>query len=150
MKIAMMWLKYSDMALGTQQQKSKDGKEQKMDPVLGEKFRVILTEQLERLLAQAKESLSELASDNTQEIEYLDRAMAQSNQAMKLRIRSRESRLIKKLRLAIERIDAGVYGECELCGEPISLKRLEARPVTTKCIDCKEEEERLETLSQHA
>ena len=67
---------------------------------------------------------------------------------MKLRFRTRESSLIKKVRLALERIETGTYDECEICGEPISLKRLEARPVTTKCISCKEAEDREEVLSQ--
>ncbi len=111
-------------------------------------FKKILTEELDRLLVQAEVGKAELASEPNQEIESLDRIVTHSNQALKLRIRSRESRLIKKVRKALDRIEDGTYGECEACGGDISLKRLEARPVTTKCIECKEHEEQLEALVQ--
>jgi len=113
-----------------------------------EQFRVLLRKRLEELLNQAKSVVSELVSQNGQEIEYLDRASEYTNQAMKLRIRTRESRLIKKIMGALERIDNDAYGICDTCGEDISIKRLEARPVTTKCIHCKELEERNEMLTQ--
>ena len=109
-------------------------------------FRAILNEQMEQLFEQARTSRTELAAGVTQETEYLDRAAAGTDQAMRLRFRTRESRLINKVRLALERIDNGTYGECETCGEPIALERLKARPVTTKCIDCKEAEEQLEAI----
>ena len=109
-----------------------------------EYFRTLLTDQLRRLLTQADEAAIELASQDSRVIEMVDRASAHSDQEMKLRIKSRESRLINKVRLALERIDRGSYGICEVCEEPISIERLEARPVTTKCILCKEMEERLE------
>jgi RNA polymerase-binding transcription factor len=63
-----------------------------------------------------------------------------------LRLRGRERKLLKKIEDAISRIDSGTYGICESCGEKISIKRLEARPVTALCIDCKtrqEEEEKI-------
>jgi DnaK suppressor protein len=112
-----------------------------------EYFKVILQQRLEDLLSQAKSVVSELVSQNGQEIEYLDRASEYANQAMKLRIRTRESRLIKKIMGALERLESDTYGICESCGEDISIKRLEARPVTTKCIACKEMEERDERLT---
>lgn len=117
-----------------------------MDSNQMEKFRNMLTRQLDRILNQAKISRSELAAENNREAEYIDQAATHSDQAMRLRFRSRESRLLSKMRIALARIDDGTYGECEICGEPISIKRLEARPMTTKCIHCKEEEERLELL----
>lgn len=119
-----------------------------MDEILTEKFKTVLNGELDRLMNQAKVSRTELASEDTREAESLERATRHASQAMNLRIRSRESRLIKKVRLALERIENGTYGACEECGEPISIKRLEARPVTTKCIECKEHEERLETFAQ--
>lgn len=118
-----------------------------MEPSLIEKFKKNLSAELDRLMDQAKTSATELASENGREIEYLERATRFASQDMQLRIRSRESRLIKKVQLALERLGDGTYGDCELCGEPISIRRLEARPVTTKCIDCKEQEERMEALS---
>lgn len=119
-----------------------------MDEIQIEKFRAILNAELDRLTNQAKLSRTELASEDTHEIEYVDRAAVHESQTMKLMIRSRESRLIKKVRLALERIENGTYGACEECGEPISAKRLAARPVAGKCIECKEQEELLEALCQ--
>ena len=107
-------------------------------------FKSILTGELDRLLSQAQVGKQELSAGSHKEIESLDRIMAQVQQTLNLRIRSRESRLIKKVNLALERIEHGTYGECEECGEPISLKRLEVRPVTTKSMHCKEMEERRE------
>ena len=124
--------------------------EMPMDPSQIEVFRIILNKQLEQLCRQARTSREELASGVGQEAEYLDQASASTDQAMQLRFRTRESHLIRKLQLALERIENGTYGECEICGEPISLKRLEARPVTTKCFDCKEAEERVEALFKKA
>lgn len=113
-----------------------------------EYFRSLLQKRLEELLSQADSVVSELRSQSGQEIEYLDRASEYANQAMKLRIRTRESRLIKKILNALERLENDTYGICEACGEDISIKRLEARPVTTKCIFCKELEEQNEMLTQ--
>jgi DnaK suppressor protein len=73
-----------------------------------------------------------------------DRAALEADRNFMLRIRDRESKLIKKIKQALERIDGGTYGICESCGEDISIKRLKARPVTTQCIDCKSKEEALE------
>ena len=111
-------------------------------------FKALLEDQLDRLLSQVDLVKSELAFQDGQEIESLDRVSALAEQSMRLRIRNRESRLIKKLKQALERIENKTYGICEECEEDISTKRLEARPVTSKCIECKELEERLELLSQ--
>ena len=115
-----------------------------MDEKQIEFFRNELNNRLDNLLSQANIVVSELLSQNGQEIEYLDRASAYADQSLKLKIRTRESRLIKKLKQALERIENGTYGICEECEEEITIKRLEARPVTTKCIDCKENEEQTE------
>jgi len=119
-----------------------------MDEKQIEFFRNELNNRLDSLLKQANIVVSELLSQNGQEIEYLDRASAYADQSLKLKIRTRESRLIKKLKQALERIENGTYGICEECDEEISIKRLEARPVTTKCIDCKENEEQVELSSK--
>lgn len=111
-----------------------------------EYFKILLNQRLSDLLRNADSAVSELVSESTQEIEYIDKASAHTHQELKLKIRSRESRLINKIRNALERIDNGTYGICELCGEDISIRRLEARPVTTKCIECKEEEEQMEHI----
>lgn len=119
-----------------------------MDEKQIEFFRNVLNNSLDKLLNQADIVVSELVSQSGQEIEYVDRASAYTDQSLKLKIRSRESRLIKKLKQALARIDSGEYGFCEECGEEISIKRLEARPVTTKCIDCKQNEEQIEVSTE--
>lgn len=75
-----------------------------------------------------------------------DQASAETDRSFMLRLRGREQKLLKKIEDAMERIDAGEYGICETCGEEIGIKRLEARPVTTMCIECKTEQEEEEKL----
>ena len=110
-------------------------------------FKEILEEQLERLLVQSGVTVSEMVSRDSHEIEFLDQASVYADQVMKLRIRSRESLLIKKIMNALERIENNTFGICEICEEDIAFRRLVARPVATKCIRCKTEEERLERLA---
>lgn len=74
----------------------------------------------------------------------VDLASTESNQSMNIRLRDREQVLLRKIEKAFAKMDAGEYGICESCGEEISIKRLEARPVTDHCIKCKEEQERVE------
>jgi DnaK suppressor protein len=109
-----------------------------------EYLKKILIDQLENLLKQGGETVSGVRSQDGQFSDPLDRASYDEAQGSLLRIRDRESRLINKIRNALECMEDGSYGVCELCGEEISFKRLEARPVTTKCIQCKTQEERLE------
>jgi len=90
--------------------------------------------------------VSEMTSDTTNFPDPTDRATQESDRSFELRIRDRERRLINKITEAIDRIDAGSFGICELCEEEISEARLKARPVTTLCIDCKMEEEKKEKL----
>ena len=107
-------------------------------------FKDLLDMQLESLMNKSNLAVAELISQKDREIEYLDRASLHIDQTMSLRIKSRESLLIKKIRHSLERIEEGTYGICETCGEDIGIKRLNARPVTTKCITCKNIEEREE------
>jgi DnaK suppressor protein len=107
-------------------------------------FKTMLTEQLESLLKQGGETVNGVRNQEGQFSDPLDRASYDEAQGNLLRIRDRESRLINKIRNALDCIEEGIYGICELCGEDISFKRLEARPVTTKCIQCKTKEEKLE------
>ena len=79
----------------------------------------------------------------------LDIASADMEKNMLLRIRERESRLISKIKQALVLIAEGTYGTCEICGEDIPLKRLEARPVTTQCVECKTKEELIERMRQN-
>jgi len=122
--------------------------EDTMDTLQKEHFRLILEGQLDRLMAVSGITVSELMAEGIKNSEYLDIASAAADQAFKMQIRSRESRLIRKIQSALERLDTGEFGICESCGEDIAFRRLEARPVTTKCIHCKTEEERQEVLAQ--
>src|SRR4030042_4058125 len=99
----------------------------------------------ESLLAEAEEALNELPGQ-TMFPDLGDQATAETERSFMLRLRGRERRLLKKIENAIERMEQGIFGICEKCGSEIDIRRLEARPVTTLCIECKiqqEEEEKL-------
>jgi DnaK suppressor protein len=100
-------------------------------------FKQRLTEWLEELNAQNGETLKELRDYQLRQPDGVDLAMEESRLKFLLRIRGRESRLIGKIQTALEDIEQGVYGICQVCGKDIGLKRLEARPVTHHCIRCK-------------
>ncbi|NWF52440.1 MAG: RNA polymerase-binding protein DksA [Nitrospirae bacterium] len=99
----------------------------------------------ETLLAEAEEALNELPGQ-TIFPDLGDQATAETERNFMLRLRGRERRLLKKIDDAIERIDSGVFGICEKCGMEIDIRRLEARPVTTLCIECKTQQEEEEKL----
>ena len=109
------------------------------------RFKKILEENKRALLLSAKKTLSEEATFDTDDLpDEIDLASSEYTQSMVFRLRDREKFLLKKIDDALGRIEAGTYGICEICEEDISLKRLEARPVTTMCIRCKEEQEKAE------
>jgi DnaK suppressor protein len=110
-------------------------------------FRELLIEWQDQLLQQADDTLAGLLDSSVSASDPIDRATLGSDRDFALRIRDRESKLIGKIRSALERIDAGTFGICEMCGEEIDLKRLKARPVTSYCIDCKRVCETLERLT---
>ena len=107
-------------------------------------FKTLLTDQLEELLHQADDTVSDMTAQKENFPDPTDRASLEADRNFMLRIRDREHKLIKKIKKALERIENGTFGICESCGEDISLGRLKARPVTTQCIDCKTKEEALE------
>ncbi len=111
-----------------------------------EEFRELLQEQMDQLLHDAGKTVSEMTDEKTNFPDPTDRASLESDRNFELRIRDRERRLIGKIREALERIDAGEFGECEDCGDQIGEARLKARPVTTLCIECKTEQERQEKI----
>ncbi|MBW1721933.1 MAG: RNA polymerase-binding protein DksA [Deltaproteobacteria bacterium] len=106
-----------------------------------EQFKKGLEERLEELLLQANETVSGMTSEKANLPDPSDRATLESDRNFTLRIRDRERKLIGKIKEALERIDNGTYGICEVCGEDISEARLKARPVTTLCIECKKKQE---------
>lgn len=113
-----------------------------------EYFRAILQQQLDDLLKGAEKTVDEMtgAVGKASFPDPADRASMESDRNFELRIRDRERKLINKIRKTLEKIDDGTFGTCEVCGEPIEFKRLEARPVTAHCIECKTDEEEEEKL----
>ncbi len=109
-----------------------------------EYFRKLLQKKLDELLGEADKTLEEMTDMDDHFPDPTDRASVESDRSFELRIRDRERKLIKKIKKALERIDEGTYGVCEECGEDIGFKRLEARPVTTLCIECKSKQEKEE------
>ena len=110
-----------------------------------ERFRKILQEQKDQILGNARKALSgEIHLDPDDFPDEIDTASAEVGLSFIGRLRERERSLLSKIDAALEKIEQGVYGECENCGEEIGLKRLEARPVAELCIDCKAEQEKLE------
>ena len=115
-----------------------------MDREKLEYFRGLLLEEMHSLLDDAGKTVSEMTADTTNFPDPNDRATQESDRNFELRIRDRERKLINKIKDALERIDDGTFGTCEVCGEDISEGRLKARAVTTLCIDCKMEQEKKE------
>lgn len=107
-------------------------------------FRRVLDAQLQALLATAQETVCGLIDPLDRQSDPLDRAIIENDRGMTLRFRSRESRLIRKIRDALERIADGTYGNCQRCGDEIGVARLMARPVASYCISCKSEMEAAE------
>ena len=104
----------------------------------------ILNSHLDTLLAQGRRAVAEVTSSAGTDADALDIAVTASNRDFTLRMADRERRLLRKIRHALRRMEDGEYGVCESCGEPITFPRLLARPVATKCIDCKTQAEQLE------
>ncbi len=123
------------------------GKDKKLTP-RGRKLQDIkkkLLRQKDLILAEAEEALNALPGQ-TVFPDLGDQATAETDRNFMLRLRSREQKLLKKIEDAVERIDCGTFGICDDCGMEIDIRRLDARPVTTLCIECKtqqEEEERI-------
>ena len=105
---------------------------------------VLLTER-ERLIRNAKDGLKfSMERERSIGRDSIDESMEEELFSTELRLRDREKFLLNKINAAIDRLDAGSIDECEDCGEKIAFRRLMARPVTTLCIDCKEEKEQEE------
>ena len=115
-----------------------------MDEKRLEFFRSRLNEQMKELIGEAAKTVNDMTVTEGEFPDPTDRASWESDRNFLLRIRERERKLITKIGEALARIEEGAFGICERCGEEISEKRLEARPVTTLCIKCKEEQENLE------
>ena len=111
-----------------------------------QQFKKILTKQLETLQAKSNQNRVTALAESEQISDFTDQATLESDIDMNIHIKERDSKLIIKIKDALVRIENGDYGICDECGEEISEARMEARPVTTVCIDCKREQENLERL----
>lgn len=116
-----------------------------MNPVMKEYFRAKLIDWRSELIRESKETLENtLRGVELQQPDLTDRASAETDHALELRARDRERKLIIKINEALERIDDGTYGYCEETGEPITVARLDARPIATLSIEAQERHERRE------
>lgn len=112
-----------------------------------EKFRAMLLERRNALISQAQRTLeSDMVLSPDDRFDEVDQASSEYMQAFSFRLRGREKFLMEKIDLALRKIDQGSYGTCEECEEPISIKRLQARPETPLCIQCKEAQEKEEAV----
>jgi DnaK suppressor protein len=119
-----------------------------MNPRQQEYFRDKLHQWKEAILKEAQGTISQLQAESLREADLTDRASSETDWSIELRTRDRQRKLIAKIDAAIRRIDEGEYGYCEVTGEPISLARLEARPIATMTVEAQESHERNEKVSR--
>lgn len=113
-----------------------------------EYFRAKLLDWKDAILRESRETLSQLQIDSLREADLNDRASSETDWSIELRTRDRQRKLISKIDAALRRIEEGEYGYCEVTGEPISLGRLEARPIATMTVEAQERHERAEKVSR--
>lgn len=120
------------------------------EPFMNEKHRLYFRQKLltwkEEIIRQTKETLAGLHEDSTQHADLADRATSETDRALELRARDRQRKLIAKIDAALARIEDGSYGYCEETGEPIGLRRLDARPIATLSLEAQERHERRERV----
>ena len=119
-------------------------KEKFMNAKMKEYFKQKLLNWKNELLKESSQTLNNLQSDNEAKPDITDRASEEIDRSFELRTRDRERKLINKINAALQRIEDGSYGYCEETGEPIGLKRLEARPVATLSLEAQEMHEKAE------
>lgn len=119
-----------------------------MNPQQQEYFREKLLRWKEAILKEAEATLSQLQVEPLREADLTDRASSETDWSIELRTRDRQRKLISKIDAALRRIEEGEYGYCEVTGEPISLGRLEARPIATMTVEAQERHERNEKVSR--
>ena len=120
------------------------------EPFMNERQREYFRQKLltwkEEILKEARETLVHLQAENENHPDLADRASSETDRAIELRSRDRQRKLIAKIDSALARLEDGTYGYCEETGEPISLKRLEARPIATLSVEAQERHERRERI----
>lgn len=136
--------------MGKIETNSQDYKPNEEEPFMNERqkeyFRAKLNAWKADILKESKSTLEVLADESNKLPDANDRASDETNRSIELRARDRQRKLISKIVSAVRRIDEGEYGFCEDTGEPISLKRLEARPIATLSIEAQERHERREKV----
>ena len=130
--------------------KSKNYRPSDKEPFMNERQREYFRKRLlawkDEILKEARETLQHLQYENQNHPDLADRASSETDRAVELRARDRQRKLIAKIDSALLRLEDGTYGYCEETGEPISLKRLEARPIATLSIEAQERHERRERI----
>ena len=119
-------------------------KEEYMNPIMLEYFRQKLIDWKREILSETNETLQHLQQESLHQPDMTDRASLETEQALELRTRDRQRKLINKINEALERIGDDSYGYCEETGEPIGIKRLMARPIATLSLEAQERHERYE------
>lgn len=109
-------------------------------------FRAKLVAWKEDILSEARDTLATMQDDTVNHPDLTDRASSESDRSVELRARDRQRKLISKIDAALRRIDDGTYGYCEETGDPITLKRLDARPIATLSLEAQERHERREKV----
>ena len=122
--------------------------EEFMNPAQLAYFRQKLLAWKEDILRESRDTMAQLKSGPIREADLTDRASSETDWAIELRTRDRQRKLISKIDSALRRIEAGEYGFCEITGEPISLARLEARPIATMTVEAQERHERNERITR--
>ncbi len=115
-----------------------------MNPQQREYFRAKLLQWREELLKESSETLQHMQEESLHEADMTDRATLETDRFTELRTRDRERKLISKIDAAMRRIEEGTYGYCEETGEPIGVRRLDARPIATLSVEAQERHERME------
>jgi DnaK suppressor protein len=111
-------------------------------------FRQKLLDWKDAIVRESRETMAQLKTGPMREADVTDRASSETDWAIELRTRDRQRKLISKIDAALRRIDIGEYGYCDVTGEPISLARLEARPIATMTVEAQERHERQERVSR--
>jgi len=119
-----------------------------MNPVQLAYFRQKLLDWKDAIIKESRDTMASLKSGPMREADVTDRASSETDWSIELRTRDRQRKLISKIDSALRRIDQGEYGFCEVSGEPISLARLEARPIATMTVEAQERHERNERVSR--
>ena len=119
-----------------------------MNPMQQEYFRQKLLKWKNELIDESNQTLQNMQEESLAQPDLADRATAETDRSLELRTRDRFRKLISKIDQAMKSIEEGTYGYCEETGEPIALKRLEARPIATMTLEAQEKHERIERVSR--